>query len=580
MLDLPRGALCVAALLSVAALATPTSGQCSPPTCFTPVLTDVDYNGPSIGTGTLTCPAPCPPGGAPITCVRRHDGQKFNLFVPQGSPPPGGWPVLAFMSISGFTASSRGTEITALNGLLHEALTHPTDPMAVAWASCTVSRGGASGNSVDDPVYDPSSGLYGPAYRGNGVFVPPGVLPANYISNRPPYDDLTRPMPEKDVVMFIQHLRENAVTYGIDPDRVVAHGRSAGAITWMWAAFGPDRGDVWGSGASGQELQPTRPDAAVLDIGATYFKHFDPPTASHFPELLDACTPPSTLHPFDVPADSIFDTDPDWLDGASSLVYGRDTGVDPLLPLRNLIGPFQLKYSVPGGAPTPHVFDIFDGVDVAPMDGINDAYTPHLEGIPPNGDVHASWSGHAWKTYFCSTTLVTDADSSYTAAGDPWPDGNGTPPLSDDTDGRTPAEVMDWIVTQIDDDPFEDLGDALAGAGGAPQLVVSGNTDAGAGGTIVLDLSNGAAGVTAVVVASPYWACPQPFKGGLLHLGDPALTFLINVPLDGAGDGSASLTWPVQLEKWHPIVFQAGLPDASGPFGYTLTNAVRAVTLP
>ena len=87
---------------------------------FVPVLTDRDYAGPSI------------PDDA------RHPGQQFNLFVPPGSAPPSGWPVVVMLDLGGFVQSRRLDVVDQGSGLAFEAL---SSGIAVVSASCTVARG-------------------------------------------------------------------------------------------------------------------------------------------------------------------------------------------------------------------------------------------------------------------------------------------------------------------------------------------------------------------------------------------------------------------------------------------------------
>ena len=48
--------------------------------------TDVDYTGPG---------------------VRAHCGQYYNLFVPEGPQPEGGWPLLVFLDLGSYRGSLR-----------------------------------------------------------------------------------------------------------------------------------------------------------------------------------------------------------------------------------------------------------------------------------------------------------------------------------------------------------------------------------------------------------------------------------------------------------------------------------------
>lgn len=254
-MDHPSRALAGTLLLAAGALAQIVPGGASPgragatgPLVDQPVylpapaFTDVDYTYES---------------------VTSHEGQRFHLFEPLGAPPPEGWPVLVTVVLSGFVSLDKwiyideDEAITEINGVVNPSgffFKCLEAGIAVVSASTTVSAGGAT-------VNQPASAFNG-GQPGGGVFFPAGWTLGGGVL---PYEDLDRPMPEKDLVMLIQYLREHAGTLRIDPGKIVVDGSSGSADVLMWIAFGPDRaGQLDGSS---QGLQPTRPNAAIIKNG-------------------------------------------------------------------------------------------------------------------------------------------------------------------------------------------------------------------------------------------------------------------------------------------------------------------------
>ena len=173
-----------------------------------PEFTRVDYTGPSV-TG--------------------HADQVLSLFLPDGRA--GATPVVSRCSSS---SSCRGSSRPSFR-------TSSTTPMTpfCDWLSIEVSLGGG-GFRDDDAEGDPrgtrkstsatvcSSLRTTPRLRGTRGTVHP-------------YRDVSRPMPEKDAVMIVQFVRHHAAEMGVDSERLAVYGTSAGAMSMMWVAHGPDR---------------------------------------------------------------------------------------------------------------------------------------------------------------------------------------------------------------------------------------------------------------------------------------------------------------------------------------------------
>ena len=147
-----------------------------------------------------------------------------------------------------------------------------------------------------------------------------------------------------------------------------------------------------------------------------------------------------------------------------------------------------------------------------------------------------------------------------------WPDGHVTT-LSD-----VPADAT-YTITCCG--PWEDIGFALAGASGAPELL--GEGELAGNDPIDLHLSNVPASTTAWMVLGLAQA-NIAFYGGTLvpTLAPPALQ--LPLPTSPAGALSVGGLWPTGVPAGLQVFFQYWVVDATGPFGFTASNALKATT--
>jgi len=534
--------------------------------------TNVDYTGPS---------------------VRAHCGEYYNLFVPQGPAPAAGWPLLVFLDFGSFRRSTRrefldpDSTADSRADLAYLAVTHPTHPMAVMYASCTVSRGGPTGLDEYDPVYDPwifGAPEYGDAYPGNGVFIAPGILPAGYTGPGEPYTDTERPMPEKDVVMIVQHVKFHADALPpdapdpirIDPSRVVYYGNSGGATTLSWVVLGPDRSQATfpHPDPGSQEEMSTRVEHAILDNGSIYFRRFKQsveieglPAGIHLP------TAPVNLAGqfYDDPARHLGNVpDPAYQDQASALVYGWDGPAGPVTQLNRQLR-LYVSARIPTSEPTPVCFD---------LDPLTGGPGPCLFATDIDAVLHPSWHAHVWKLLYPQTMLVTTLSAAYTH--------DGQHPASATAAGLIPDKVlpddlshldlsedeMAWIVDVLEQPTgsWTDLGHALAGVAGEPELVGSGTLQGGAPATLVL--SQAAPSSYSVLVAG-LAHIDVPFLYGIMV---PRPDLLIVSPTKAIGGKLYAATWPEILQGGLQVYLQQWTIDAAAPFGASASNALRATT--
>ena len=155
------------------------------------------------------------------------------------------------------------------------------------------------------------------------------------------------------------------------------------------------------------------------------------------------------------------------------------------------------------------------------------------------------------------TPLLTDFD------GDGLPDlilGNG---LEDE------LHFVDNATYGLDE-PFLDLGAALAGSEGWPVLVLEGDLEPGE--PVTVRVSNGPPGGVALMVLG-LSRIDQPFQGGLLVPRPDAVADLLTVPADGRLE--FVVPWPEQSVRGSTFFTQFWFLDPAAPTGWAATTAVR-----
>jgi len=129
------------------------------------------------------------------------------------------------------------------------------------------------------------------------------------------------------------------------------------------------------------------------------------------------------------------------------------------------------------------------------------------------------------------------------------------------------------LLASTRDVPWQHLGHALAGADGDPLLRVEGVPRSDT--KVVLKLAGGPAGGFAWLVLGA-GANEIPLLGGVLV---PDLGVQLPEFLDAAGRAVFTGRWPV-VPPGVELTFQAWLVDASGPAGWTASNALAAQPVP
>jgi len=134
-----------------------------------------------------------------------------NIWIPAGTAPPNGWPVVLTSGIAGYFGLAAMTELD------------PSDPLQLLFHKfanagfAVMSVGANSSGNASDPI---ASWFDLPGTGGD-------------------WEDMSKVLPDKDFLHAIQWVREQA-TYDLDTDRIYLHGVSAGATIALWIAFHPE----------------------------------------------------------------------------------------------------------------------------------------------------------------------------------------------------------------------------------------------------------------------------------------------------------------------------------------------------
>jgi len=352
-----------------------------------PVMQGVDYTYPS---------------------VTAHENQAFNLFLPRTPEPPEGYPVVVNVIFQGFVDTDRYLRIDADAAVSENGVSTNTSGfyyqcleagIAVVSASVTVSAGGSTSNQ-------PASAFNG-GQPGGGVFFPPNSSYGGVVA---PYEDLGRPMPQKDAIMLIQSLRLEAEALSIDPDRMFVEGFSAATPVLSFCVLGPDHAGTLDTGPQG--MQSTRVAGALFRAGGPLlWAAFDPKITrgQHFANMGLAAPE------YDQPVLFLEETWPQLLEDVS--FEKVDTGAV-----------FALNDAMP-------TFLVYDQENVS--DDFEAPYTPDTE-----INLHTSLTGFAWETRHPSATFLVVRDTIANGVEDTTVSG-----------GVNTAEVgdlmFDWLATVL-----------------------------------------------------------------------------------------------------------------------------------
>jgi hypothetical protein len=120
--------------------------------------------------------------------------------------------------------------------------------------------------------------------------------------------------------------------------------------------------------------------------------------------------------------------------------------------------------------------------------------------------------------------------------------------------------------------PWADLGHALAGGGGLPNLLGTGELLPGMPVSIALFGAHPSADCVLVLGVSNL---STPFKGGVLV---PAPDLIVGQTVDPFGEAFFGGLWPPGIPSGFSVHFQYWIVDAAGPAGFAASNAVSGTT--
>lgn len=124
----------------------------------------------------------------------------------------------------------------------------------------------------------------------------------------------------------------------------------------------------------------------------------------------------------------------------------------------------------------------------------------------------------------------------------------------------------------LEDATWVNLGQSLAGSLGSPELTGTGAI--ASGNAISLSLAN-AAPTTTTVLFIGLSAANLPLYGGTLV---PAPNLFLVIPTGGSGGYTLPAVVPAGLSPGIALYFQVWIADASGPLGFTASNALTTTT--
>lgn len=201
------------------------------------------------------------------------------------------------------------------------------------------------------------------------------------------------------------------------------------------------------------------------------------------------------------------------------------------------------------------------------------AYRDGHSGLDDPGSAHVfRWDGFGWQFEQLLVASDPDEDSWFGWSVALHGDVAIVGARLDDTFGPTSGKAYLYEAAPVFD-PWVDLGFALAGIGGEPELSGAGTLDAGD--PVQWDLRCAAPDTTAAFILGTS-AIDAGFKGGVLV---PAPTLVVaGLPVDGDGALTLAGTWPAGVPSATTLYQQVWVVDAAAPKGLSASNALASTT--
>ena len=196
------------------------------------------------------------------TTIVPHPMQHLAVFLPTGTAPPTGWPVVMHSNASNFREPIAWCDGTrgAFTKICDDFNIDLMNLIQNGWAVVSVSTVG-----VDSTISGQEA----------NVFFPEGS---------PEWEDFNLFWGEKDFTWARQWVAESATTLNLDNDRVVVWGTSSGSIYSGWIALGPTR--TFATATSSQALQDTKCAGLVGNLPLAWLPAYDDNfAATHWPDV-------------------------------------------------------------------------------------------------------------------------------------------------------------------------------------------------------------------------------------------------------------------------------------------------------
>lgn len=166
-------------------------------------------------------------------------------------------------------------------------------------------------------------------------------------------------------------------------------------------------------------------------------------------------------------------------------------------------------------------------------------------------------------------------DELYDLVSDPFETLNLLPALAGTVESENHLALLDELAELYAGDevePWTDLGDALAGSFGAPELTGTGTLTASSPTTVTLSSALNNSTAYLVVGVSQI---DSPLKGGVLV---PSLDLVKSFGTGSSGSVVLDFAWPTTVPSNFSTYLQYWVADAAGPVGFSASNGLSATT--
>lgn len=310
----------------------------------------------TVQPGTVLPTNPTPLIYAPPETTTPAANHRINVFIPQGTPPPGGWAVFLFNMGGGFAAT-----------VVPASLTPTTTAVAHAMLNAGFAVVGFGITGSTDTA---------------GWFTPP-LDPSGRWENHNYF------MPEKDAVWAIQYTKVVlSAQFPINVGRIACHGSSSGGHVLEWATMGADR--KFATGSNQIKASTAVRGCAPVKMNAAYTAFLNTQgTNDHW----ESSTVPGTG------ANTVADVNPTLLRNSSAIATFLEVG------------------SMAGATAWFSAYDEIIGSTVYTLDGSG---YPTLTNTLGGAQIHPAWGGYIGKSRLSTLYPTTHGNTALAALSQLW----------------------------------------------------------------------------------------------------------------------------------------------------------------